>query len=272
MNAGTWSNRLLAILQELPRRAGKEDVHRLRTTVRRLEVLLDRCPTKVAKALKSLRKGAGKVRDIDVHVGLLKHALFSKTSANCDAKFQLLKILKARRDRQLRSLREVIAEFAPKLVEKLPVLAGSAAKRKGGARTAHARVARACERYMQWTRNGIPEDEQQLHRLRINSKKLRYLLEPLEKFEEAAEAVAKFKHVQDAIGAWHDWTTLAQLAERKLNSPDAEPMRAALRARTGREYRKARRAAEDVQNWIRTEHAVPSERGNKPHLVVPKAV
>jgi CHAD domain-containing protein len=266
MNAAVLSIRLLAVLQKLPDRADKEDVHQLRTTVRRLEAHLGKCPPKIAKALKLLRREAGKVRDIDVHSSLLRPALLPRTLANRDAISRLHEILKTRRDRHLVSLRDALVEAAPLLVAKLPALAESAASSLDGIHDAAARVERARQRYLQWTRN-VPNDAERLHRLRINTKKLRYSLESFPDFEEAADLVAKFKQVQDAIGSWHDWATLAQLAERKLESPQAEPLRSMLRARTGREYRKSRRTVASVRTWISGEPTASAKRKTSQQLI-----
>lgn len=261
MNAAVLSIRLLALLETLPDRASQEVVHRLRTTVRRLEVHLGKCPAKVAKSLKKLRRKAGKVRDIDVHLALLKPALFLRTSAPRKTpsgareklreklREELSRILKAQRDRHICSLREVVAEAAPLLQSKLPMLAERATRNAEGARDLHQLTAFACKHFLQSTES-IPEDAERLHHLRIQTKKLRYSLEPLEEYEEAATLAAQFKQVQDAIGSWHDWATLEQLAERELASPDHKVASAMLRARTGREYRKARFAAASVRTGI----------------------
>jgi CHAD domain-containing protein len=119
--------------------------------------------------------------------------------------------------------------------------------------------------YLQWT-HSIPDDEQRVHQLRIRTKKERYLLEPLQNCKEAVEVAERFKQVQDAIGQWHDWATLAELAERsfdsskdssKYSSKDsskdssgAAGVLHALHARVGREYRRARRSAESVRSWM----------------------
>lgn len=233
--------------------SSKQDVHLLRTTIRRLEVQLANPPAKVAKPLKNLRKKAGKVRDIDVHIGLLKPPLAPSVSPDHDAissaQERLREILKAKHDRQLDSLQKQVAEDRPLLEAKLPALADRAALRAPNARAARRQTRQARQRFLQLTRR-VPTDAQQFHQLRIQIKKLRYSLEPLESLEEAAELAAKFKQVQDAIGNWHDWATLAELAQSKLSSSDAEPLCAALQARSGREYSKARRAAQNVRSWM----------------------
>jgi CHAD domain-containing protein len=244
------SIRLLALLEKMPNRATAEDVHRLRTTVRRLEVQLGQCPPKIAKSLKALRRKAGKVRDIDVHLILLRSSLFARSSpAPSCPREQLRQALNARRKRNLSSLRRLVPSATPLLESKLPRLAERAVRPTPSVRAAHQLTTQARECFLQWTRT-IPEESEQLHRLRIDTKKLRYSLEPLEAFAESAELAARFKQVQDAIGCWHDWATLLHLAGHELDPSGSEPAYAGLEARTSREYRKARRTAQSVREWM----------------------
>ncbi|MGA3125422.1 MAG: CHAD domain-containing protein [Candidatus Korobacteraceae bacterium] len=246
------SSRLLSLLEKSPAR--KQEVHLLRTTIRRLEVQLGNTPSKIAKALKDLRKKAGRVRDIDVHLGLLKSPLLPKSSASRDRasvmQDELRQILKAKRERHLDSLHDALAAAAPLLQARLPVLAANSTL---GVSTpalhAHRQARQARDHFLRWTRH-VPEDAIKLHQLRIQTKKLRYSLEPLEAFPECVELAAKLKQVQDAIGRWHDWATLSQLARHELHSGEAEPLCAALSRRSGSQYRRARRAAESARRWM----------------------
>jgi CHAD domain-containing protein len=263
-NASVLSIRLLSLLEKMP--SSKQDVHLLRTTIRRLEVQLASLPAKLAKPLKELRKKAGKVRDIDVHLALIKPSLSRPTSPPRDPKTRdamsiaqdkLREILKTRHDRRLDSLQDVVSEVRPLLAAKLPTFVEHAPPHAPTAREAHRQISHARERFLQLTRR-VPTGAEQLHQLRIKTKKLRYSIEPLQAFKEAGELAAKFKQVQDAVGTWHDWATLTQLAQRKLPSSDADPLCAALQAHTGREYRKARRAAQSVRSWMSGKPVTPA--------------
>jgi CHAD domain-containing protein len=269
------SSRLLALLKKMPESASAEDVHRFRTTLRRLEVHLGKCPSKIAKSLRKLRKRAGKVRDTDVHLLLLKSSLFARSLSGgrtpVDSREKLRKALGAKREHDLSSLRRLIAAAAPSLEAKLPGLAGSAERPEPGIQQAAQLTAQARGGFLQWTRN-IPEESEQLHRLRISTKKLRYSLEPLEAFPLSAELAAHLRQVQDAIGNWHDWATLLQLAGRELGPSGSDPAYAALEARTGREYRKARRIAQDVRQWmIAVKPVASAEGGNSTQPIIRKA-
>ena len=112
------SVRLLALLGKMADKGDEEDVHKLRTTVRRLEVQLGQCPSKIAKSLKSLRRKAGKVRDVDVHLGLLRSSLFTgpaaapNAAAVCD---KLRRALESERERHVEALLRVVEDAAPLL-------------------------------------------------------------------------------------------------------------------------------------------------------------
>jgi CHAD domain-containing protein len=273
-----WTTRLLALLHRLSADASKKDVHALRTTVRRLEVQLGTPPPKIAKALKKLRKRGGKVRDLDVHLGLLKAPLPlahgkrpGAASQTSQAQDKLRKVLKRKRERRSDTLREVVDDSLPLLESRLPAVAAEHVARPVSLHDARQRASRARRRFLQWTRH-IPDDEQRLHELRIRTKKLRYEMEPLAHCEEAAELVEKFKQVQDAIGDWHDWLTLAALAADRFGSPKASSQAGlfcdALRARAAREYRKARRSAETVRSWMTgSRPAAPAGADTGPRLV-----
>jgi CHAD domain-containing protein len=254
---------LLALLEKIPDHAGKEDVHRLRTNVRRLEIQLGKqIPAKVAKALKALRKNAGEVRDLDVHLGLLKTPLLvtnipSRREAESETRKKLSKILKSERDRHVELLRDEIADVAPHLKANLPTLVERYPHASTAAKEAHRRTQKARTQYLHWTRR-ILDDPEHLHQLRIDSKKLRYSLEPLEEHQESAEMAEKLKQVQDAIGSWHDWATLDEFAERELSAADAKGVVGAIRARTGREHRKALRTAQSVRTWMNGSKPVAS--------------
>jgi len=269
MNAAVLSIGLLALLEKIPDHASKEEVHRLRTTVRRLEVQLQNCPPKLAKMLKRLRTKAGRVRDIDVHLGLLKRPLAPRTRPE-ECQNQLREILKGKRDCHVSFLRDLAAESAPLLKAKLPALTEQSSEAAPTQQEAHHVAARSREQYLRWTRR-IPEDPTRLHQLRINTKKMRYSLEPLVANEECAELAAKFKQVQDAIGNWHDWDTLKELAVREFGSSKAAPVCRLLEARAEREYRKARRVAQTVRTWVSGSKPVASAVGDESQKLTRKA-
>jgi CHAD domain-containing protein len=281
IDAAELSRRLLALMDKVSTRAAVEDVHRLRTTVRRLEVRLGaEMPGKIARTLKTLRRKAGKVRDIDVHLGLLEPPLTPPVSARRQtgqatsrsphaaepaAQRKLRKILKAQRRRPLASLRKAVAASAPLLAERLPGLVSRQRQPASSAAQARRAVARVRAQYLEAARE-LAAGQAALHALRIEAKKLRYALEPHSQYPEAAALVAKLKQVQDSIGQWHDWATLEQLAAQTLDSAAAAPLLAALHARCGREYQRARRTARHLRDSM-SATAKPAASVHGPQLV-----
>jgi CHAD domain-containing protein len=84
--------------------------------------------------------------------------------------------------------------------------------------------------------------------------------------------VPKFKQVQDAIGKWHDWATLEQLAGRCLDPDESGPLRNALHAHVEREYRRARRTAQGVRDWMMEAHpAFPASNVDTSPKLIRKA-
>jgi CHAD domain-containing protein len=246
--------RLLALLQKMKDKAEVEDVHKLRTTVRRLEVHLEDCPKKVAQPLRRLRREAGKVRDLDVHLSLLKAAPFAgRAGANAAAPLreELGKFLRASREHEEKILLRRIGTVTPRLVLRLPKVANQAEPSTPGMMAAKESVAQARNGYLRLAQE-IPEDPTALHRLRIEAKKLRYSLEPLVAFPEAAETAAQLRQVQEAIGHWHDWATMLEIADHELHEHRQTAAFHAIEARTQREFARARRAAERVRLWMNT--------------------
>jgi hypothetical protein len=78
-----------------------------------------------------------------------------------------------------------------------------------------------------------PEDVAGVHRIRLEGKRLRYLLEPLRDAEglEAAQAVESLKGLQDLVGAWHDAQLFRQALARAIVEAAAD--RARWRSRGG---------------------------------------
>jgi CHAD domain-containing protein len=265
--------RLLALLEKMPDDASADNVHKLRTTVRRLEVHLGEAPQRIAYSLKSLRKKAGHVRDIDVHLGLLDSQLFTgpRSASHAAVREELREALNARRKRYVKMLLRVVKDAAPVLEARLSKVIRRAPAHDLAAASVRQTLAEARERYLQWT-NSVPEQGAQLHRLRIDIKKLRYSLEPLSAFPDAAAMAGRFKQVQDAIGLWHDWATLLDIAGRELGSPASEPAYAAMEAQTTREFHKARRAAERVRKWFSgAKPAASAPRTAASHIMLRKA-
>ena len=269
------ANKLAELLRKIPGSMEKEEVHKLRTTVRRMEVVLQsiaggRGRAKLDAQLKSLRKRAGKVRDLDVHLGMLEE-LESSEARSCE---ELHGYLANKRNKQAKKLEKIVQSESDDGLEKRLKRAAEAvhAIATDPAR-AEQQLAAVRERFLSRTAE-IPEDGPALHQLRIEFKRLRYEVEALAPDEDARAAnvieaaaeklVSQLKRVQDEIGVWHDWLTLCEAAQKHLHGPEAAAFLALLRTRTAHHYHNSRRTVAEVRSRLDNAHApkkVPKSAG-----------
>ncbi|HEX8925582.1 MAG TPA: CHAD domain-containing protein [Terriglobales bacterium] len=236
-----------------------DEVHKLRTTVRRVEVVLQsavdaRGKAKLDEQLKKLRKRAGKVRDLDVHLGMLEEL----DSGDQRACHELHSYLKDKRDKHANKLEKILkAEVDDGLSKRLKRTAKAVHQESPDTARAEEQLASVRQRFISLTAN-IPEAAAALHQLRIDCKRLRYEVEALAPEADtrvantieahAAELVEQLKRVQDEIGVWHDWLTLHETAQRQL--PGTAALLALLRARTATHYHAARRTVAEIRSQL----------------------
>ena len=214
-------------------------VHRLRTGTRRLQILLgelsprtDRNQKKLLKLLGRIRKRAGKVRDIDVQLSALRSL---KIAQQPHRKTELMNGLIELRERQEKKLRKVLdRKTASELRKRLKRAAKDFDPKK-------ARDPLSVAKAMLETVQGeeAPPTEALLHRYRILTKRARYAAEFAAPSAEATQFIAELKRIQDALGDWHDWLTLAQTAKQKLGEVRDSPVVAELHNVTGAKFRHA---------------------------------
>ena len=226
-----------AALQACRVRPKREAVHQLRTTTRRMEALLNaakrrgrgnakfgRKVDKALKALKPIRKAAGPVRDMDVQRGLLEGLLKVKSPTmpvvkdstfNDEGMTLQVKLKKYRKDAAIR-LAFVLADIADEELKRVSPLNPEVSEIK---RMSLLKEARAVERRS--ARRLDVADPTSLHNYRKSSKSARYLAEMEEGSAPAEQFAKRMKKVLDAIGAWHDWLLLTQLAKETLGKSSA---------------------------------------------------
>jgi CHAD domain-containing protein len=234
------------------------DVHLLRTTVRRIEALLaatlhegDDRTRKPRKQLAKLRRRAGAVRDLDVQIGALQGLRSDATTAE---KRQALRFLREERseaaERLSRAVEKALADDLRKhlrrLAEELATVdaAGAATQRPADPDRDWLAVAldEFAARSVQW---GEKPSEESLHALRLACKRMRYTAEIAEQNPLTRDAVAEFKRMQDAMGDWHDWQTLARTVDQVLPGNEGAALRALVRARAKSKYLAAVRTVSD---------------------------
>ncbi len=184
----------------------EENVHRLRTAIRRLNACLELLPRnirdqqkktrKIASRYSKLLKLSAKIRDTDVM--LLK---LSKFKANPSVE-PLLTDLRNSRDSQLRAVREVAEAGRSLQVPK--VRAGDLSNpklRKRFEKIVHRLTSKIAEALPIVLRD--PDKIEELHVMRIDCKRLRYTLE-LNQTEKTAKLQGILESWQELLGSIHD--------------------------------------------------------------------
>jgi|SRR6267378_3258422 len=226
----------------LERDVSSKDVHRLRTTIRRLESLIRYANPEVShkqqKAideLGSLRKRAGRVRDLDIQIGLL--GAIANGSTGKDRRM-IADHLKMKRQRQAIRLTSDVKDLEYKKL--FPRLEKISEKSSMATPDQHdnAPVDRARSELIQLagkTSLHHALKAGRLHELRISLKRIRYTAELGEESDAQRELLEELRPVQDALGEWHDWETLVRTAEKqfkaRINCPLLVEMRSLLAAR-----------------------------------------
>lgn len=224
-----------------------DPVHDTRTGTRRIEAALEAALRKagaqpdeddeLAKAvrgwerlLKTIRRAAAPVRDLDVQRKLLKTLVPAvegelKVPAN-EAELgmaaqvdKLDNALKDERDERAAPLKKNAAKWAAKLdghFEKVAVPRSSTrnASKTHAAKTALDAFARLANTMRQL-------DAGNLHDFRKEAKKARYMAEAGGDDERAGAVGKALKKLQDEIGEWHDWLMLAEEAHKYLDEGGA---------------------------------------------------
>jgi CHAD domain-containing protein len=198
----------------------EKGVHRLRTTIRRVETLalhaapdLGRKQTKALEEIRALRKRAGKVRDLDIQIALLSS--IGNGSASPDRR-ALSDALKKKRAKQVERLATAMRKLeGTKLFGRLARIAeGSDAEDAGNSSASLAQIREQLSQLTAQYSSRQPLKPARLHELRIKLKLLRYQTELAGDTPEQKDLIEELKSVQDSIGEWHDWEMLAQSAEK----------------------------------------------------------
>lgn len=212
----------------------KKSVHMVRTSTRRVEAQLEllgmlkgedaavrstlRQSAKVRKLLGEVRQAAGRVRDLDVQIAIVKKAgAGEKASELQDETAELVKYLKGRREKAADALVKELEGRALKLGPKLEELM-KALEPAEGLRVADGRLV---ELTRGWYAAGVEgkDSDERLHGIRKRAKLARYIAEG--GGEAAAALAATFEELQASGGKWHDALTLRMLAKKRLGKKAA---------------------------------------------------
>jgi len=244
--------RLSRLLKQAAEKPQPETVHQFRTTARRIEALLqalnpeaDKNQRRLLRRLSRLRRRAGRVRNIDVQMALLRSLKIGRDAHRKERLMQALADLRSKREKDLAARLE--SEDLGKIRRRL---------RKAGQKLSLFReppsmageldvarpfdpVATALREFMRVARAQGALREENLHAYRIETRHVRYVAEMAGADETARALVAGLKRMQDAIGEWHDWLALSERAEKVLAPAPESPLMAALRNVTRAKFRDA---------------------------------
>jgi CHAD domain-containing protein len=223
---------LRKLLKDLPKNPPPEEVHKLRTHTRRIEAVAnalepaaEKETRRLLKLLKPVRKAAGSVRDMDV---LTADLLQIQKNGNSESIVRLIEHLAMKRNqnagklldtvadqrkparRQLKNYGNIIESVAigkkPVRSEVLETLDSS-----NGSCTAADTLIADLSRWRTLNSSN-------LHEFRLKVKELRYVLQVYPAANQ--RFIDTLGAVKEAIGEWHDWLQLAEIAHEVLNAED----------------------------------------------------
>ncbi len=205
-------------------------VHRLRSSTRRLEATLElldlstdikvrRKSKPLRKALREIRRGAGAVRDLDVHRDLLKTYKKNRDTDKLD------RDLASAREKAARQLTAALRKGRKQLIAELNHLE-TVLKPVLDLDLSGAELTRLTRKWFRSTIGHLdPRQDDQLHSIRKAGKTARYLAETGAQDSKAvARLAARFERAQNTLGAWHDCLLLLDEAQASLpeHSPTTE--------------------------------------------------
>lgn len=245
-----------------------DNVHKFRTSSRRVEVLVadlaDKRSSndkKLLKVLGRLRKKAGRVRDLDVQSAALRSLKIPQEPAR---KSQLMRTLAE--DRAKREKKLVNALDKKTMAELRKRLKRTAASLEIPKNADPLNIARRKVAALELDQGSITE--RTLHQFRIAGKRARYIAELAGRNQEATRLVALLNHMQDVIGDWHDWLQLAERAEKMFGGVQESALVAALRNITRAKFRQAVNTLTETRVALTGKKPVSISAGREPSTAV----
>ena len=258
-------NQLRKSLKDVSKNPTVDEVHHLRTRTRRVESILQglgldttSSEHKLRGGLKSVRKAAGKVRDLDVMTSYVV-GLGLQDDPNCLVR--LVHHLGTERQRKVAKLRAIVRREGPQARTRLKdagrkldstvkkfsqATLSLDSKDNGKEAPLHAMsVALRLSRELGGVRR-LGRDN--LHQYRIELKRLRYLLEMANGQRGAQQDLLDaLQNVQDSIGEWHDWVELRGIAAKVLKQDPSCQFLKKIHDTSERKYAEALRLTEQMR-------------------------
>ena len=245
--------KLAATTARVSSRPTPEAVHRLRTTIRRIETLIAagnaddlRGTTKLLKQLARLRRRAGRVRDLDVQMAALRSITLDGSRRDKASLTRHLEKIHSKRERKLMAaVGEELSAGLSRRLKRVRKLLGAGERAVSPKTDFTGDALHAFGRLVQRYRS---LDEKNLHEFRLRCKRIRYLAELDSDTARSEPVIAELKRIQDSVGEWHDWVALTETAEPVLDANS--PLLSALRTQRRSKFLSARRATEEAKQKL----------------------
>ena len=252
----------LVALPGIVRRASKNptaaSVHKLRTTIRRVETLLRSSGAetehkKLMKQVGRIRKAAGRVRDVDVHLGIVQELGRRGVATDYSELKSYLKRHRAKKEKKLIEL--LHDELDDSIIKRLKLVQSGTTKTQ--INVPEISVDAIASEFL--SKASGPFSEAGLHDFRLECKHLRYSAELVSESPARDTLIAELKKVQDAVGAWHDILTLRATAEDLLGT--TRPIISLLRTKAQSRWNEAQRTISKAATAVRrTRESLPPRK------------
>jgi len=240
--------KLRNLVKKVSRNPTPEEIHRLRTRVRRFEVELQasgldaqRKAKWLLRQLARIRKRAGKVRDMDV---LTAHLSTVRIDGERDCLIQLFEFLGTKRYEKAERLHQVVNKYRDTINKRLKKIARVLEKRMGSS-AANAATSAAMQSSAELATYGSL-NRGNLHGYRLKLKELRNILQMGEDAPKK-EFVESLEKIKDEIGEWHDWEELNSIAAKILDHSAGCKLKRQLKGITQQKYESALSSANKLQ-------------------------
>jgi len=242
-------------LKSLPIDPPPEEVHRLRTTTRRVEAIVSvlaqvegKESRRVLKSIEPIRKAAGGVREMDVMIG---NARKLAHRAEGDSVARLVEQLQIARQQNAVELRSVLGRRRTaerqELKDYSSLIRAAAAHAKRTASTnelptdGHDGIHSAAANVVRELGDWPPLNAENIHAFRLKVKELRYILQLSADANSGLEEA--LVNVQRRVGDWHDWHQLHEIASEILSPDQDGPLLTRIDATSNRKFHLALAAA-----------------------------